>query len=117
MTEQLTLFLFFKELSSAASGKSDIKLGMTKERSQKVFEGTELKSFKWLLQFHSLALLGSSGVQSSLEQWLCIYKVGREETSFKFSVNLTSPLHFHDPPLPFCLVGRVAMKMRKGSPS
>ena len=103
MTEQLTLLLFFKKkkLSSIANGKSDIEIGVTKESSQKVFEGTELKSLSGLLQCHSFALLGSSGAWSSLEQWLCIFKVGREETSFKFSVNLTfSSLHSHDPLCP-----------------
>ena len=53
MTEQLTLLLFFlkKKLSSIANGKSDIEIGVTKESSQKAFEGTELKSLSGYYSF------------------------------------------------------------------
>ena len=52
MTEQLTLLLFLKKkLSSIANGKSDIEIGVTKESSQKVFEGTELKSLSGYSSF------------------------------------------------------------------
>ena len=46
-------FAFFKKtkLSSIANGKSDIEIEVTKESSQKVFEGTELKSLSGYSSF------------------------------------------------------------------